>query len=290
MLLFESTHTYRIMSEAQQSKVLRKKSGIFDYYSKDLLSVLSQWKMKISRPDDQDATTYLCPISFKFFEKNSLTKEELTLEHVPPESLGGKGIILTAKEINSRHGTAIDKRLLQHIETRYFLKNAGTLPIYFSSEKHGVKGLKLDLFVDSNKNGIRFLAPKRNINVLERMGIFKDWDGLKMKFSGKGFLHPDKSAMLKIAYLLAFHQLGYQLILGPKQIVNVPFKKIADYLAGNSEFDIPIVGLRDELAPISKGTLGIVISPVEYQCLVVNFSIGIKGKSLYNYCVFLPHL
>src|SRR5690606_11487872 len=219
-------------------------------------------------------------------------KGELTLEHVPPESLGGKGIILTAKEINSRHGSANDKKLLQYINTRYFIEGAGSLPVYFSSEECRIKGLKLDLLIDKKEKGLSFSASERHISVLDKMGIFKNWDGSKMKFSGKGFRHPDKSARLKIAYLLAFHRLGYQLILEPKQVVNPSFKKIGNYLAGDLEFQesIPIVGLRDELAPISKGILGVVVSPIDYQCLVVNFSIGIKDKSPYNsYCVFLPN-
>lgn len=272
-----------------QNKYLIKKSKIFDYFANDLFTVLSQWKITISEQDRQNVTAYLCPISFRYFEINSLKEDELTLEHVPPESLGGDGIILTTKEINSRDGATIDKRLLQYIETRYFIEREGALPIYFSSEDSKIKALKLDFSVNSNKDGFTLSAPKNNIRVLDEMGIFKKWNGLNMKISGTVFQHPDKSAMLKIGYLLAFHKLGYQLILGPKQIANVPFKKIADYLAGDSAIDIPIVVLKDKSAPISKGILGIVASPIEYQCLVVNFSLGIKGKRNFNHCVFLPH-
>src|SRR5690606_8131794 len=272
------------MSKTGQGKAFKKKSNIFDYYSKDLSTVSSQWNIKIGEPDGKDVNTYLCPISFKIFEKSAIEKGELTLEHVPPESLGGKGIILTAKEINSRHGSANDKKLLQYINTRYFIDGVCSLPVYFSSEECRIKGLKLDLLIDKNEKGLSFSASERHISVLDKMGIFKNWDGSKMKFSGKGFRHPDKSAILKIAYLLAFHRLGYQLILEPKQVVNPSFKKIGNYLAGDLEFQesIPIVGLRDELAPISKGILGVVVSPIDYQCLVVNFSIGIKDKSPYN--------
>lgn len=267
----------------------RTKARIFDHYSKDLSTVLSQWKMKIRKPGSKDTAVYLCPISLKIFGKSSLINQELTLEHVPPRSLGGKGLVLTAKDINSKDGSGNDKSMLQHIETRYFIEGQGALPISLSSAKYGIKGLKMDFSMDKRNKLFNFSAPGNNIAVLDKMGVFENWDGIELKISGKAFHKPNKFALLKCAYLLAFHRLRYQLILGPKLLINPAFRKIANVLSGDTTIDVPIVGLRDKFAPISQGILGIVASPVEYQCLVVNFSVGIKGKSQYNYSAFLPH-
>lgn len=55
---------------------------------------------------------YACPICQQVFDESALdTKNDtkkLTLEHVPPASIGGKGIILTCKTCNSEAGAYID--------------------------------------------------------------------------------------------------------------------------------------------------------------------------------------
>lgn len=54
---------------------------------------------------------YACPLCLSGFKIESLENGELTLEHVPPESAGGKGIILTCKRCNNEAGSKYDSHI-----------------------------------------------------------------------------------------------------------------------------------------------------------------------------------
>jgi hypothetical protein len=58
--------------------------------------------------DRPSADLYGCPICGRLFTKVALSNGALTLEHVPPKSLGGKALLLTCKECNSTAGHTID--------------------------------------------------------------------------------------------------------------------------------------------------------------------------------------
>jgi hypothetical protein len=51
---------------------------------------------------------YLCPICAQEFPIDSVHDGRLTLEHVPPKAAGGKWLVLTCKECNSKAGHSID--------------------------------------------------------------------------------------------------------------------------------------------------------------------------------------
>ena len=51
---------------------------------------------------------YPCPTCLQLFDRAALNEGDLTLEHVPPEAVGGKGIRLTCKKCNNSAGTMID--------------------------------------------------------------------------------------------------------------------------------------------------------------------------------------
>lgn len=63
---------------------------------------------------------YVCPICGDPFDRSALRSNELTLEHVPPKSLGGKGIILTCRECNNTAGHTVDAALSDRAELRRF--------------------------------------------------------------------------------------------------------------------------------------------------------------------------
>jgi hypothetical protein len=51
---------------------------------------------------------YICPLCGKSFDEFALQRKELTLEHVPPKSFGGRKIILTCRTCNNTAGHKID--------------------------------------------------------------------------------------------------------------------------------------------------------------------------------------
>ena len=73
---------------------------------------------------------YICPICFDpFFEKDLdiSIPNYLTLEDVPPASLGGRPIVLTCKSCNSKTGHDLDAHLLNallEVDSKTFLPNS----------------------------------------------------------------------------------------------------------------------------------------------------------------------
>lgn len=93
---------------------------------------------------------YLCPISMVGFMKDSLQNGRLTIEHVPPESLGGKPLVLTSKEVNSKDGHTSDKKLLNFFESENFKVSKGVIDAKISSDDHDFKGVTAKFTVSLN--------------------------------------------------------------------------------------------------------------------------------------------
>ena len=55
---------------------------------------------------------YVCPLCMRAFTRYALAAKELTLEHVPPESLGGRRLVLTCRHCNNRAGAKVDSQIL----------------------------------------------------------------------------------------------------------------------------------------------------------------------------------
>ena len=79
---------------------LREK--LFHAYSGDLSDCLPQFN-----------GVFICPLCHKSFDKSSLAKDELALEHCVPRCLGGKTLTLTCKRCNNKHGSKLDAQLLE---------------------------------------------------------------------------------------------------------------------------------------------------------------------------------
>ncbi|MBN2502846.1 MAG: HNH endonuclease, partial [Anaerolineales bacterium] len=75
------------------SKKQKKKEKLFDLYSTSLAinSNLTDW--------------FICPLCHRGFKKEHL--ESLTLEHIIPQSLGGKLVTLTCWKCNKRVGQVL---------------------------------------------------------------------------------------------------------------------------------------------------------------------------------------
>src|SRR5687767_9284936 len=66
------------------------------------------------QPGADPPPLYACPECFVLFTESSVTdrslphEEQLTADHVPPESVGGKELLLTCAPCNNRAGTRLD--------------------------------------------------------------------------------------------------------------------------------------------------------------------------------------
>ena len=84
---------------------------IFDNYANNLQAVKRHARVRM-KPDLEDIV--VCPQCFKIITREELSQSngQFTLEHVPPESLGGSIETFTCRDCNSWAGYFLDSHLL----------------------------------------------------------------------------------------------------------------------------------------------------------------------------------
>ncbi len=171
-------------------------------------------KKAVMKITSRQTLGYVCPICLRCFEN----LDELTEEHVPPESIGGEVLCLTCRECNCIAGYSVDAQVQREQLSRTFIVKNG-------------RARKAKLIVGDAKVNIdlRFSEQGGEINILGDQNDPKVVETLKPILkeiiqSGKSFNLRDivsysrKAAdigYLKTAYLAAFAKFGYSYILRP---------------------------------------------------------------------------
>ncbi len=161
--------------------------------------------------------TFICPICLKPFDFSDY--DNITIEHVPPEKLGGRPLLLTCKDCNNVCGSNLDVHLINGIRNSYSLHN-------FTSKAHKATLHVDDMSINAyatlrNDSELHFCIDEKKNNphtissIKEGLGTI-NFDRISANIS----ISEQKSnsgraaiAILKSAYLLAFCHLGYKYIL-----------------------------------------------------------------------------
>jgi len=69
-------------------------------------------------------SSYICPICGNLFDKESVENKTLTIDHVPPKSIGGKPLVLTCESCNNDLGSKLDSQIKNHQD---FVKSVKTI-------------------------------------------------------------------------------------------------------------------------------------------------------------------
>ena len=165
------------------------------------------------------ADTYICPLCQHVY---AISHDALTLEHVPPESVGGKPILVTCKACNNSQGADLDVYLKNELEISHNLSHLDTIPQKSRIDFNGIEVNGQTTF--SKSNGFRFMISPNNNNPIEFEGFMQEVinakDGYEIKLTAnitdrKRNTDLSSIALLKSAYLMAFHKLGYMYVLNP---------------------------------------------------------------------------
>jgi hypothetical protein len=91
-------------------------------------AALRRYLVAIGRPDALPPTGehYLCPCCMRMYGREALSDGTLTIEDVPPKSVGGRWLVLTCMQCNSTAGTRLDEQARLREEQLDFL--AGRVP------------------------------------------------------------------------------------------------------------------------------------------------------------------
>lgn len=236
------------------------------------------------------ADAYICPLCQRIY---AIAHDALTLEHVPPESVGGKPILVTCKACNNSQGANIDVYLMNELEISHNLNHLNTIP---QKSKIAFNGVEINGQTTFSKSeGFRFMISPDNNNPLEFERFMKEVrnakEGYRINVKANITNHKRNSdladiALLKSAYLMAFQELGYMYVLNPctnvvreqilnpmQQLINAPYV-IAD---GNG---IP----KDMPQGVYYAKLDVVV------CIVVIMDLQLpKSEQKHRKAVVLPN-
>lgn len=291
-----------IRQPRQKMNNREKRELIFKIYSDNFQFVIDNTILKETYDKGYG---YYCPLCTEHFNKQKLDDKTLTLEHNPPQSLGGKGSILTCKNCNSKSGHSIDVELLYALKTLdgYSFKPNSEFRTKFKNDSTGDKGVNANIKIDSDGNFIINVDSKNN-NPKISENFFNSATqtyhnpifgtdfrniGLQKKLT---FSFPKpapinekilKISLLKIAYLLAFEKLGYIFLFSKNmQIVreqlNNPDKEIIK----------PPFWIKYDF-PDDKLGISIITKPRVLRAFLIIFDLKTNSDK-YRFAIILPGL
>tara|TARA_R110002020_G_scaffold454356_1_gene669752 strand:+ start:605 stop:1573 length:969 start_codon:yes stop_codon:yes gene_type:complete len=258
----------------------------FHAFSKNLDLVLKASNPKIHIKPWFEEGNYICPIGFTLHSLKGLSDEfddQLTIEHAPPKSMGGKACCLVRKDINNKSGHTSDKMLLDFLKGLRF--NYGEGPI-LSKLFMGLPRMKspLALFqVDKNQR-LNFTILSSDLESRLHPDFFKSGFSMQMQFKIQEMNQQIKCLLLKIAYLHAFKQLGYSLLLD-KRGGNPHYKQVREQILNPDKDIFPIV--LEIVREKKLEGVAIITHPKKVACLIVGYKLVLEGTDFWVN-VFLP--
>ena len=268
-------------------KAKDKRDFILELYSKQIETIpfVSSDGVEFHMAD-----AYICPLCLKAY---AIGNTELTLEHVPPESVGGKPILITCKTCNSNRGADIDVCLMNELEIVHNLNHLDTIPQKTKLTFNGVEINAKTTF--SKTNGFRFQISPDNNNPIEFEGFMAEAknakEGYEIKIvanitNRKRDYELANIALLKSAYLMAFHKLGYMYVLNAN--TNIVREQIL-----NPKKDV--IG-KTFILDIGNGVLENCPNSVYYatlnniRCIIVIIELKLRQSEIkYKKVIVLPH-
>lgn len=157
----------------------------------------------------------ICPICGFSFGKNGLVDGTLSMEHVPPKSIGGKILLLTCKRCNSLSGSSFDHQF-KAAERFFQFKNALVSGGDNSgaSVKLKIDGLTLNALLTTKIGKVNFQIGSEHNDSRDIEKYLPIWKkrgirGFQLEYESQFSIKKYKLALLKSAFLLVTAKLGY---------------------------------------------------------------------------------
>jgi hypothetical protein len=227
---------------------------------------------------------YICPFCCNGFHKDTLEQtfpNPLTLEDLPPKSVGGKPQILTCKSCNNTGGYRMDKAIKEYFILEQFSKRnpSAELKVKLSfNESNRVKATTY--FKDDKTLAVKFQTKNNPYAGRKFEEMRTAWDQSKFNL---GFQNYNPTVgLIRIGYLLAFKYLGNAILLDGNSV------KIREQLQNPETLRLPhtsIIELPDDLG--DKVGLHFVVKPKEIMSFLVVFQIK-ENRMKKQFGVFIP--
>lgn len=200
------------------------------------------------RPGLYENPTYPCPICLTPFTIEALAQKQLSTEHVPPESLGGRELLLTCRSCNNSSGTKLDAHA--KIKEEVQLALAGTL-----EHTHRVRAMFGDVVLNAElhtSGGKYSLQVPTKINKPGTTDTLQRVAQMGAQLTVEHARYADLGAKIswfRSGYLALFAVTGYELALNPafeivrKQILECDERKMITFTSELQQ-DIPLTVKR----------------------------------------------
>jgi hypothetical protein len=214
---------------------------------------------------------YLCPLCLDGVTIEELDTGELTVEHVPPEALGGAELVLTCKQCNHRAGGKFDGQA--HIEERLRRLAAGQAdrPETVTFSVDGI-GTRVEMHT-AGPGGMLFLGvpginkpgdAERMEEYIRKLSASRSTD-FRITNTPQARYSPDHARVswARTGYLAAFALLGWRYILQPA------LQPIRDQLMNPSAVTLPSLSMYIPDSKADRREIWIVREPARLQSLLV---------------------
>jgi len=267
-----------------ESRGSTRRRQLFELFSRNLSNVKKHPRIQV-QPDFDEG--YICPICFRLFDRKALSTEyddHLTLEDVPPKSLGGRVVALTCKICNNWAGAQLESHLPGKLRADAFL--AGVPNIEMDARFRPDPSVDLTATIRLMPGGIDIRydpdrSNPRDIDKLHELEKSGDISSINVQVLLGYKANCPEVALLRIAYLLAFARFGYGFLVNGclmrvrHQIQNPAEKTLADWGILQTEFPDSAVGIS------------VICEPRDLQCFLVVFDLN-TGVGRSRYGVVLP--
>jgi len=236
---------------------------------------------------------FICPICLNIINKEDI--ENITLEHVPPKSVGGNPLLVTCSHCNNTLGSEIDyclhnelliSHLIQHPESASFKAN-------YTLNGVQIKGrMKFDLKAERPTFRFTIDANDRVRYPSFTKELEDNWDGCSLQVvseitSTKRNEEYSNISVLKSAYLMAFAKMGYMYIFQESlDNVRAQIQNRDKEILGNAY----LIGRGIEIMPeVQDGVYYGLVN--DARCVLVLMTLRLKKKDATSHrvVVALPH-
>lgn len=165
---------------------------------------------------------YGCPLCVRGFPRESVEQRILTWEHVPPDSIGGKRLLLTCQACNSTSGHSLDAAIAAREEINQFIEALvlkggefnGRLKLRMSDEILNTHVTITDgeVTMEVREGNNDPAGPKRLQESLDRHVEDGTWEGSTFQLSTHTRYNNRYAKLgdLRVGFLAAFARLGYR--------------------------------------------------------------------------------
>jgi len=195
-------------------------------------------------PGTYAVPTYVCPICCSPFTVEALNDRRLSVEHVPPQSVGGRELLLTCTACNNTAGTKLDASAKMKEEVRLAMAGRAARP-------HRVKATIGEITVNGRlhtKDGSYSITIPKGLNkpgtsnVVQRVARV----GASMTVEHERYSELGANiSWLRAGYLALVAMQGYKIVLDPAmdivrtQIRECDERRMLTFVADTQE-DVPL--------------------------------------------------